>query len=151
MKISIGIFLVAFPILLLIPVEKSNSGSVTIGTNSGPITFNLVDPTERDEFLKRFTDDPMVTSCIQKADYAVTIMNERDSGITREEQLKKVRARYEKTKLEPQGSVPWYVYIDFERMVRDIYRDAGRSAKSQYRNTDSNILWDHEFQWCAIR
>jgi hypothetical protein len=138
-------------VILLIPVEESRAGSVKFNTSAGVKIFNLVDPTERAEFLAYSQADPMISSCIGKANYAVTIMEERDAGVTREEQLEKVRARYEKTKLEPQGSVPWHVYMDFERMVRDIYRDAGASAKGQYRNTDANILWDHEFQWCAVK
>jgi hypothetical protein len=153
MKMRIGQIITAVLWLYVASIAWSNvhAGNIKFNTTAGIMEFNLVDPIERAKFLEYQQADPMISSCIGKANYAVTIMEERDAGVTREEQLEKVRARYEKTKLEPQGSVPWHVYMDFERMVRDIYRDAGASAKSQYRNTDPNILWDHEFQWCAIK
>lgn len=135
---------------LFIFTKEAHAAEVEITVTGGENrAFNLVDPVQRGEFIELLSDNRAIKSCINKADYAVQFMKERDEGITKEGHLKNVRDQYEQTKLEPQGAVPWHVYIDFERLVRDVHRSAGSNAESGYRNTDPNILWDHEFRGCA--
>jgi hypothetical protein len=119
-------------------------------TDGGRLVIDLNNPSERKVFREQFASDPKVSGCFRRADWGVKLMTERDAGTTREEHLQQVDAMYEKTKLEPEGAIKWYVYIDFGRTVRDIHRSAGSSAKGKYRYTDADEVWVREFRWCAI-
>ena len=112
--------------------------------------INLNNPEELAKFRAGYQDDPMVSSCFVKADNAVKFMEERDAGVTLQEHLDKVEARYEATKNDPQGVVPWHVYIDVGRMVRDIHRPAGANSPGEFRYTDPREIWNREFKWCAL-
>ena len=112
-------------------------------------TFDLSDPEDRKSFRETFTKNPQVLDCIARADYAVELMSERDAGTTEKYHLDTMEVNYERTKTEPEGVVAWHVYVDFQRMVRDIHRRAGRNAQLGYRHTNANVVWDREFQWCA--
>jgi len=110
----------------------------------------LDDPDERKAFREQFANDPIVSACFRRADWAVKLIAERDEGVTKEEHLRKVKEQYEKTKLQPEGVIAWHIYIDFGRTVRDIHRSAGSSAEGQYYYTDADEIWVREFRWCAI-
>ena len=147
----VGIAGLVFLALLLIfgPSREAHPAPVVIDQGKGKESFDLQDPAERAEFRELFPDHKKLQVCFSKADYAVTFFEERDAGTTEAEHLAIVRANYERTKTEPQGVVPWHVYVDFQRMVRDIHRRAGRNAQLGYRHTNANVVWDREFQWCA--
>jgi len=123
------------------------ANTITLNAANGSKTIDMDDPEERAKFLAVYGRAKGVPVCKDKADYIVKLMKERDAGITKEEHLQHVRDNYEKTKLDPQGAVPWHVYIDFGRMVRDVHRSSGRDA-SRYNRTDADELWGHEFTGC---
>jgi len=123
---------------------------IYFATDTGHISFDLNNPGHVKDLRDSFSDDPMVSSCFVKADNAIAFMKERDAGVTLEEHLAKLEARYEATKDEPEGAVPWHVYLDVGRMVRDIHRSAGANAKGEFRFSDPRELWNREFKWCAI-
>ena len=148
----VGIIGLVFLALLLIlgPSREANPAPVVIGRDAAKEIFDLKDPAKRADFRKIFADHPELQICFSKADYAITFFEERNAGTTEAEHLVAVRENYERTKTEPQGAVPWHVYVDFQRMVHDIHRRAGRNSQLGYRYTDANVVWDREFQWCAI-
>ncbi len=131
--------------------ESHAAGGIIVRTDTGGrVVVDLNNPIDREVFRKEFAEDPKVSGCFKRADWGVKLMNERDAGTTSGEHLQKVEAQYEKTKLAPEGAVPWHVYIDFGRTVRDIHRSAGSSAKGEYRYTDADEVWVREFRWCAV-
>lgn len=149
--VLVVVLLVTCVISIAFIASKAQAAEIEITVEGGENrSFDLVDPVARGEFIELLSNNRAIKSCINKADYAVQFMKERDEGVTKEGHLQNVRDQYEQTKLEPQGAVPWHVYIDFERLVRDVHRSAGANAKGEYRNTDPNILWDHEFRGCAV-
>ena len=127
------------------------ANSIIIGTtNGGTMVVDLENAAERDAFRKDFADDPMVSGCFRRADFAVDLMVERDNGATLEEHLQKVEDQYEQTKLASEGAIPWHLYIDFGRTVRDVHRGAGSNSEGKYRYTDPSEVWVREFRWCAV-
>jgi hypothetical protein len=151
-KIIVVVGFVLFAMLLIFgPSREARPAPVVIGQGAEKESFDLQDPVRRAEFRKIFSEHKQLQVCFDKADYAVTLLGERDAGTTEKEHLTAVRANYEFTKTEPQGVVSKYVYVDFQRMVRDIHRRTGRNSQLGYRYTDANVVWDREFQWCAIR
>jgi hypothetical protein len=146
----IGLVVLAL-LLILGPSREAHPGPILIERNAEKEKFDLTDPVKRAEFRKIFVDHEELQVCFSKADYAITFFKERDAGTTEAEHLAEVRANYELTKLEPKGVVSWHVYVDFQRMVRDIHRRAGRNSQLGYRYTDADVVWDREFQWCAIK
>lgn len=143
---------VSLAMLLIIgPAREAYSRPVLIELGGEKQSFDLQDPAKRAEFREIFAGHNQFQDCFDKADYAVTLFEERNAGTTEAEHLSAVRANYEQTKTEPQGAVSWYIYVDFQRMVRDIHRRAGRNSQLGYRYTDANFIWDSEFQWCAIK
>ena len=155
MTIRIGPVILALIWTMIATIVWSNvlaaTTTIVIGTErGGRVVIDLINSDERAKFRENFAADPKVSGCFRRADWGVKIMTERDAGTTSEEHLQQVDVMYEKTKLEPEGAIPWYVYVDFGRTVRDIHRSAGASAKGQYRYTDADEVWVREFRWCAI-
>lgn len=148
----IGIIGLVFLAILLIfgPSREAHSSPIIIDRGEGKEEFDLQDPVRRAEFRELFPNHKRLQVCFQKADYVVTMLEERNAGTTEAEHLAAVRANYEHTKSEPQGAVQWHVYVDFQRMVRDLHRRTGRYSQLGYRYTDANVLWDREFRWCAL-
>ena len=148
----IGIIGLVFLAMLLIfgPSREAHPGPIFIEHDGKKKTFDLRDPVKRAEFREIFSDHKQLMVCFEKADYVVTMFEERNAGTTEAEHLAEVRATYERTKNEPQGAVSWHVYVDFQRMVRDLHRRTGRNSQLGYRYTDSNVVWDREFKWCAV-
>jgi hypothetical protein len=145
----IGLVLLAL-LLIFGPSREANPAPVVIGRDGGKESFDLQDPVRRAEFRELFVDHEKLQVCFSKADYAVTFFEERDAGTTEAEHLAEVRDNYERTKTEPKGAVPWHVYVDFQRMVHDIHRRAGRNSELGYRYLNANVVWNREFQWCAV-
>jgi len=148
----IGIIGLVFLALLMIfgPSREAHSSPILIDRGEGKEEFDLTDPAKRAEFRELFPNHKALQACFSKADYAVTFFEGRDAGITEAEHLAIVRVNYERTKTESQGVIPWHVYVDFQRMVHDIHRRAGRNSQLGYRYTDANVVWDREFRWCAL-
>ena len=113
-------------------------------TNGGQLLIDLDNPMERGVFRKEFSHDPQMASCFERADFAIELMTERDAGVTQDEHLQLVREEYEKLE-----NVPWYVFVDIGRLVRDVHRSAGSNTEG-FRYTDSSELWVREFKWCAV-
>jgi hypothetical protein len=151
-KIITSLSLIALVVLLMFgPFRDAQSGPIQIGRDGKKETFDLTDPVKRAEFREIFADLEHVQVCFDKADYGVAMMEQRNEGITEAEHLEEVRANYENTKLEPQGAVPWSVYVDFQRMVHDVHRRQGVGLNLGYRYNDPNVMWDREFRWCALK
>jgi hypothetical protein len=109
-------------------------------------SFDLSDPVKRTEFRDTFKTNSRITACADLADYAVTLMEERDSGTGEGFHLEVVRLSYEKTKNHPDGVIYWSLYVDFQRMVRDLHRNSG----GQFFFTDPDLYWEREFRWCFV-
>lgn len=114
-------------------------------------TFDLTNPDVREEFRAIFGHIPRVKNCLQRADYATQLFHRRNRGETEEAHLAEVRGLYEKTKGQPEGAVAWYVYVDFQRMVRDLHRRNSERAGGGYVISKPLIAWDHEFRFCFQR
>lgn len=108
--------------------------------------FELGDLEDRAKFLKTFKNNPRVKECAGIADYAVELMKERDDGTSEGFHLEVMRVNYENTQDDPEGVVPWHVYVDFQRLVRDLHRNSG----NQFFFTDPVKHWEREFRWCFI-
>ena len=108
--------------------------------------FDLSDPEQRANFRETFQNTPMVRDCTARADYAVELMAERDGGTKEKYHLEVMEASYDRTKNEPDGVVPWHIYVDFQRMVRDLHRRSG----NQFFYTNLDKYWEREFRWCFI-
>lgn len=108
--------------------------------------FELGNPEGRAKFLKTFKTNPRIRECSSIADYAVELMGERDEGTSEGFHLEVMRVNYENTQDDPEGLVPWHVYVDFQRMVRDLHRN----SNGQFFFTDPNKHWEREFRWCFI-
>lgn len=145
--IAIGIL---FVLLLVTNVALAVNPIYISTTNGGTLVIDLDNEVERRVFREEFAEDPAVAKCFERADWGVHIMQERDAGTTQVEHLELLEALYEKTKLEPEGVIPWHAYIDYERTVRDVHRSAGSSGKGQYFYTDPNDVWSREFKWCSV-
>jgi hypothetical protein len=118
--------------------------SNTKGDHKG--SFDLSDPEQRANFRETFKNTPKIRDCAARADYAVELMAERDDGTKEKYHLEVIAASYERTKNEPKGAVPWHIYVDFQRMVRDLHRHAG----GEWLFDDADKHWDREFRWCYI-
>ena len=143
-RIWTGIFLVII-LLLIIFARPAESREVTVRGTEGTQTWNLAESWEdRAEFRALY--GPQIGHCLERADYAVTLFKERESGTSEAAHLAEVKANYERTKGEPQGAVGYHVYVDFQRMVRDIHRrDSGG-----YVWTNEHVVWEREVWWCAF-
>ncbi len=108
--------------------------------------FDLSDPEQRANFRETFQNTPMVRDCTARADYAVELMAERDGGTKEKYHLEVMEASYDRTKNDPDGVVPWHIYVDFQRMVRDLHRTSG----GKFFFTDPDSYWEREFRWCFI-
>jgi hypothetical protein len=108
--------------------------------------FDLGDPVKRAEFLVFFKDNDNVIDCAGIANYAVELMEERDAGTSEEYHLEVMKASYENTKNDPDGIVPWHIYVDFQRLVHDLHRFSG----GQFFFTDPYSYWEREFRWCFV-
>jgi hypothetical protein len=145
----IGLVLLAL-LLIFGPSREAHPAPVVIDRGAEKESFDLQDPAKRIEFREIFSDHKELQVCFSKADYAVTFFEERNAGTTEAEHLVVVRDNYERTKTEPGGAVPWHVYVDFQRMVRAVHRRTGRNLQLGYRYADANVVWNLEFQWCAV-
>jgi hypothetical protein len=146
---------VILAVMLMVGISPANAATddtdyISLLVNDKWIQVDLNDDAQREGFITRFGKLAGLAVCFNKADYTTAYMEERDAGVLLATHIGEVRAQYEQTKLDPQGAVPWHVYIDFERLVRDVHRLNGRNAKSKYRYTDPKELWNREFKWCAI-
>ena len=147
------VWLVAMAVLLQAQVAQAalKPNYLTFRTNQGThVQIDLHDAGAVAEFREAHKDDPFVSNCFVKADYAVKTMGERDAGVTLLQHLDKLEARYEASKDDPQGAIPWLMYSDSQRMVRDIHRSAGSHGQGGYRYTNSTEVWAREFKWCAL-
>lgn len=108
--------------------------------------FDLGDLEERAAFLETFKKNPRIYECGKIADYAVELMEERDDGTSEGFHLEVMRVNYENTFDDPKGAVPWSVYLNFQRLVRDLHRNSG----GRFFFTDSVAYWEREFRWCFI-
>ena len=131
-------------------VHAGSKSTIGLYVNGVPVQYDLSTPEGREAIQKDLAGDYNASVCFRKAGYAVSFMKRRDQGVTLEEELQNVRDQYEQTKLEPEGAIPWSVYIDFERMVRDIHRHVGSGAKREYWYTESGDVWAREFRWCVL-
>lgn len=144
--------IIAF-LFLALTVTSVSAGSVFMrwhNSTTGEIKegiFDLRDPATRMEFLTMFSGKmAKVEECADRANYAIDIMKERDAGVTEEQHLNVMRENYENTFDDPEGPVPRYMYVDFNRMVRDLHR----RHYDGYTYTDSNVVWAREFRFCFL-
>lgn len=140
----IGGLILLITLSILASVAKGRS--VTIGSDGNTQTWDLSERDQRVEFRALYGNDKRGGQCITLADYAVTLMKQRDEGTTESAHLAEVRANYEATKTDPRGAVAHHIYVDFQRMVRDIHRRSG----SGYAWTDSGMVWEREVWWCIF-
>lgn len=134
-------------LLLLIFGRDAEGREVTIRGAKGTQTWDLTQMDQRVEFRALYGNDPKAGPCIARADYAVELMKRRDAGETEEDHLAEVRANYERTKSEPEGAVAYHVYVDFQRMVRDLHR---RSGSDEWRYPTEGEVFEREVWWCVF-
>jgi hypothetical protein len=142
-----GFFMVAvgwFIATLITTNLQAASPIIVNTTNGGQLLIDLDNPIDRKVFREQFANDPRVAACFERADFAIELMTERDAGVTQAAHLELVRKEYEKLDM-----VPWYVFVDVGRLVRDVHRSAGSNTEG-FRYTDSDELWVREFKWCAV-
>lgn len=128
-------------------------GCLLISAAAGPIfsqgfkkernILNLADLTDREEFLKSFKELPEVKSCATDADFAITLMKERDTGVSIEEHMDKVRDLYERA-----NTSKYSIYVDLQRLVNDVHRINTAHSGGGFRFTDPNEFWRREFGFC---
>ena len=132
-------------IATIITTNLQAASPIVVNTsNGGQLLIDLDNPIDRKVFREQFANDPRVAACFERADFAIELMTERDAGVTQNEHLQLVREEYEKLK-----NVPWYVFVDIGRLVRDVHRSAGSNTEG-FRYSDANELWVREFKWCAV-
>lgn len=123
---------------------EATSEITIVTTDGGSMVFNLENPVDRGVLRTKFARDPRMVHCLERADWAVDLMEERDAGRTQDYHLQRVREEYEKTE-----NIPRFIFVDYGRTVRDVHRSAGSNTEG-FRYTDPNELWIREFKWCAI-
>ncbi len=139
--VLIGASLVSSPVTATpIYLEWQNQKGAQQGS------FEIGNPEGRANFLEVFKNNPKVRDCAARADYAVELMAKRDDGTKEKYHLEVMEASYDRTKNEPEGVVPWHIYVDFQRMVRDLHRRSG----NQFFYTNLDKYWEREFRWCFI-
>lgn len=106
--------------------------------------FDLSDVKQREQFLGFFRMIPKVDKCAIAADFAVKIMKERDSGVSIETHMDKMRELYN----EHKNISRYSVYVDLKRLVNDVHRTKSVSAGGGFRFEDSNKFWKREFEFC---
>ena len=135
-------------VLLLLGIiwgQRAEGKEVSIRGAGGTVqTWDLMDMGQRVEFRALYGNQ--VGHCFERADYAKGLAERRDKGETEADHLAEVRANYERTKTEPRGAVSRAVYVDFQRMVRDIHR----TDSSGYQWKDVNEIWEREVWWCIF-
>ena len=114
------------------------------GAGGAVQTWDLTKMGQRVEFRALY--GAQIPACIERGDYAVRMMKERDSGTPESAHLAEVKANYEATKAQPEGAVGWHVYVDFQRMVRDLHRTDG----SGYVWKTEGVVWEREVWWCVF-
>lgn len=133
-------------VFLLFWVVGSWSVKAREVTLRGGDKWDLTQEDQQVQFREHYKNELRARACIARADYAVMLMHERNTGTTEEEHLEVVRQNYERTRTEPEGVVRYHIYVDFQRMVRDIHRRHGR----RFSFTDANLLWEQEVWWCIF-
>ena len=115
------------------------------------VTLDIAQEDDRDTFLEIFAEDEKAQACGLRADYAMELVYRRDRGESEEMHLAEVKDNYERTRDEPEGAVAYHVYVDFQRMVRDIHRLASTRDSSSlqlFKWDDGNVFWEREWKWC---
>lgn len=126
--------------------EKTIYGRDTDGQRVD-LTFDLAESAEdRERFRDLFSEQPGVQQCINNADFAADLVRDRDAGATEQSRLQQMRDRYEASFEDPAGAISRHIYVDFLRMVRDVYR----RDRSGYAITDPNVAWEREIWWCTL-
>jgi hypothetical protein len=152
MNISQRFISILIVMLLSFAMIRTAHGGPISATHDGKREqYDLLDPTSRAKFRGYFEHNIRMAHCFIKADLAIRFIKERDTGTTIQEHIDIVRGMYEETKTQPEGAVPWSLYIDYERMVRDVHRRQGRDTVRGYALNNPDIAWDREFRWCALR
>ncbi len=116
----------------------------TIRGPEGSQTWDLMEWDQRVEFRALYAQQ--LAHCFERGDFAVDLMKERDGGSTEESHLELMRSNYETSKTDGGKPVAHHVYVDFQRMVRDLHR----SHRGQYQFTDPKRVWEREVWWCAF-
>jgi len=135
-------------VLLMLVATNSGAAPITFHLKEGNVlkkqSFDLSNPKIRAKFLEHFKDDKRISVCNLKAKLAVTTMEDRDEGISLEEQLDFLREKYEREKPKH------HIYVDVVRMVNDVYRRNSSRADGEFQFTDANELWKRQFLFCYL-
>lgn len=125
--------------------REAHGREVTIRDGDGnEQSWDLTQMAQRAEFRALYGKTAGV--CLSRADYAAKLMDERDGGKSESAHLAEVKAHYEKTRHDPEGAVAHHIYVDFQRMVRDIHR----VDSSGYVWKDRWGVWEREVWWCIL-
>lgn len=137
---------VALVLLLLFIVfgRDAHGAPKTIRGATGTQTWDLMERDQRIEFRALYGNQ--IGHCFQRADFAAELTDKRDAGETERQHLDLMRANYEASKKDGGTPIAHHVYVDFQRMVRDIHRTDG----SGYTWKDRWAVWEREVWWCAF-
>ncbi len=139
-----GIALLGLLLFIVFFAREVDGRERTIRGAEGEQTWDLMDMEQRVEFRALYGNQ--IGHCFKRGDFAKDLTEERDAGKTEKEHLDLMRSNYEASKTDGGKPIAHHVYVDFQRMVRDIHRTDG----SGYVWKDGDIVWEREVWWCAF-